>query len=449
MASVIYKLGTREQYDRVLPKDENTLYWLVDEQRIYKGETLYAAGKEATGEMAGLMSAADKKLFDEVVKSGAAALEAADASVKIESGDAGKTIKVAISAEPENGLSLKEDGLFAEKGAEYEIEKKPDGAEEYAAVYRLKKTAADGSESYVGEEINIPKDLVIKSGTVETVAEDDQPYKGAKTGDKYLDIVLSNEKADHIYVPVNDLVDQYKAGNGIAIEDSTVSVKVDESTANGLTATAAGLGLAAVTKTTPGAMTSEDKKALDAVPHVYMAAKYDVLSVLDGTRVDIMDKEIRVMFKEDADWHKQEGPTGGNRDENSYYFAVRLFAPAALNDVITGFKEDGGEEVKDPVLYHFVAKDFGGVDEFGRKYSIIWLPAAHYNTDEGTWKYFGDDSTTEHMMGWTHTIEWYNESEECVASNTVRINLTNKDCHNMIEPYYMAKHTGSIEWQDM
>ena len=48
MANVLFKFGTQEQFDTLSTKNENALYWLTDTQRLYKGESLYAVGKDAT-----------------------------------------------------------------------------------------------------------------------------------------------------------------------------------------------------------------------------------------------------------------------------------------------------------------------------------------------------------------------------------------------------------------
>ena len=48
MANVIFKQGTRAQYDAIATKDVNTLYWLTDTQELFKGEVLYGKGTEAT-----------------------------------------------------------------------------------------------------------------------------------------------------------------------------------------------------------------------------------------------------------------------------------------------------------------------------------------------------------------------------------------------------------------
>lgn len=88
----------------------------------------------------------------------------------------------------------------------YTIEKLSAATEGYSATYRLKKSTASG-DSYVGDAINIPKDLVVQSGSVKVVTEADNPYSGAAIGDTYIELVLSDPDASHIYIPTKDLID--------------------------------------------------------------------------------------------------------------------------------------------------------------------------------------------------------------------------------------------------
>lgn len=118
----------------------------------------------------------------------------------------------------------------------------------YAASYEVRN--AKGTK--LGATINIPKDFLVKSATLETVATDDTPYTGAVVGDTYIDFVI-NTKADgdgstetdtHIYLPVNDLIDIYTAGNGIEVSnEGVIAVKIDSTNANGLATTVDGLKL--------------------------------------------------------------------------------------------------------------------------------------------------------------------------------------------------------------
>lgn len=94
--------------------------------------------------------------------------------------------------------------------SQYTISKAETAETSYFATYKLMK---DGAQ--VGDSINIPKDFLVKSAELKTVTVADQPYTGAEVGDKYIDFIINSkdasETADHIYLPVNDLVDVYTA----------------------------------------------------------------------------------------------------------------------------------------------------------------------------------------------------------------------------------------------
>lgn len=229
MANVKFRVGTRAQYDALALRDANTLYWLTDTLELRKGDFLYGTGANATTAAAGLLSAEDKASLDAIVASGVAGLHAADASVLIGSDANGMTVGARLSAVEGNILRLEDDGLFvpspeAVDVPEYAIEKQGIAADGFSATYKLKRTL-DGESTYVGDEINIPKDLVVESGELKTVEVADEPYEGAEVGDKYIDLVLNDAGATHIYIPVNDLVDTYTAGDGIAINNGVISVQ--------------------------------------------------------------------------------------------------------------------------------------------------------------------------------------------------------------------------------
>lgn len=269
MANVIFKQGTRAQYDAIATKDASTLYWLTDTQELFKGDVLYGKGAEATTLASGLMSAADKAKLDALSAGGAAGLTAVDASVVLASGENGTTIGVQVSKETGNALELKADGLFvspatASGSVEFTIEEQTTATDGSVKTYKLKRTEGDNS-TYVGDAIEIPKDKVLKGGTFEIVDTADAPYTGAEVGDPYVDLVLEDADNTHIYIPMKGLVDTVAAGDGIAVTNNTVSIKLDEANANGLAVGADGLSMAVATATSAGAMSAEDKGNLDSV----------------------------------------------------------------------------------------------------------------------------------------------------------------------------------------
>lgn len=133
-----------------------------------------------------------------------------------------------------------------ESGALVTVEKLATAESGYAASYVVKQNNAQ-----VGATINIPKDFLVKSASVETVETADSPYSGAVVGDKYIDFVVNttdvSESAQHIYLPVNELVDVYTGGNGIEITASNVVNGVVDSTSESfLTVGANGFKLSGV-----------------------------------------------------------------------------------------------------------------------------------------------------------------------------------------------------------
>lgn len=145
----------------------------------------------------------------------------------------------------------------------YSIKKMTTATTGYAASYQLMK-----GEEVVGDVINIPKDYLVKSASLKVVTTENSPVSGYVVGDKYIDFVINTATADgnesHIYLKVSDLVDTYTKGVGIDISSSNVvSIKINSSSANGLSASTEGLKLNLASETSAGAMSAEDKKRLN------------------------------------------------------------------------------------------------------------------------------------------------------------------------------------------
>ena len=149
------------------------------------------------------------------------------------------------------------------------------------------------------------------------------------------------------------------------------------------------------------------------------------------------ENEIRVMCPKDTKWEKQSVGATGNA--NMYYMAFKAYAP---EDAVS-FKE-GDQGIIEDKMFTFVDNDFAGTDEFGRNYSIVWLPLASCD-GTGVWTYFGNNSTIEKFIGWTYVVEWYNENGVLIDSDSIRINLSNENCHSSIEPYYISNVNAEID----
>lgn len=128
-------------------------------------------------------------------------------------------IKVHISAEPGNLLELKttgNKGLYVSGAGggggstdTYTIEKASNSGD-YAAIYSLMKYAS-GSQSgtKMGVDINIPKDMVVQSGTVETKSTSGV-WGPAGT---YIHLVLANADSSDLYINVSTLIEDITSGS--------------------------------------------------------------------------------------------------------------------------------------------------------------------------------------------------------------------------------------------
>ena len=98
------------------------------------------------------------------------------------------------------------------------VEKQTTAEDGYIATYVVKQ-----NNTQVGSKINIPKDYLVKSATVNTCSTTGTPT-GFTKGDKYIDFVINTKDSsgtnEHIYLNVNDLVDAYTAGAGLELTNS-------------------------------------------------------------------------------------------------------------------------------------------------------------------------------------------------------------------------------------
>lgn len=181
-------------------------------------------GKAAEGEDAatGLFA-----LIDEVkalANAKVASVKVADKSITIGGTATAPTIGVSISADEDNALSLADDGLKVVvpdvTHPEYTIAKKTD-AGDYAAVYQLTK---DGTA--VGVDINIPKDMMVKSGSVQTYEAGSLPTGVAEAG-TYIVLILNDKSATKLYINVGNLIEYVTSGSA---EGDMVFVNIDPQT---------------------------------------------------------------------------------------------------------------------------------------------------------------------------------------------------------------------------
>lgn len=102
----------------------------------------------------------------------------------------------------------------------YEIVAADDQDGEHSKVYYLKDTLTG---NIAGDPITIPKDMVVESGEVIKVT-DENPVEGLENG-TYIHLVLANAEDSDLYINVADLVNIYGADNA---EDAMVVVTIDD-----------------------------------------------------------------------------------------------------------------------------------------------------------------------------------------------------------------------------
>lgn len=106
---------------------------------------------------------------------------------------------------------------------EYTITKAESAEEGYAAAYKLM-----AGKTQVGATINIPKDMVVESGVVRKLTEDEVTAGKGDDDVDYIVLTLSNATDDKLYIKASSLVDIYTPGTYVTItEDKVVSIDVD------------------------------------------------------------------------------------------------------------------------------------------------------------------------------------------------------------------------------
>lgn len=136
---------------------------------------------------------------------------------------AAPTVAIKLSAKANNALTLEsgagEEGLYVNvpNGDSYNITKDTTD-NNYAAVYHLTKNGTNQ-----GAAIEIPKDMVVSSGTVETKSTSGD-WGAAGT---YIKLVLANANNDIIYIPVDSLIEYVTSGSG---QNDMVVIAVDSLT---------------------------------------------------------------------------------------------------------------------------------------------------------------------------------------------------------------------------
>lgn len=182
-------------------------------------------GKAAEGETAatGLFALIEevKALADGKV----ASVGATDKSVTVGGTATKPIVKVAISADEGNALSLAADGLKVTipevTVPEYSMKKLDAATTGMSASYQLTKNGTG-----IGAVIDIPKDMVVKSGSVQTYEAGSLPTGVAEPG-TYIVLVLNDASETKLYINVGNLIEYVTSGSA---EGDMVFVNIDPQT---------------------------------------------------------------------------------------------------------------------------------------------------------------------------------------------------------------------------
>lgn len=182
-------------------------------------------GKAADGEVAatGLYALIDevKALAEGKVSS----VGATDNSITVGGTATAPTVKVAISADEGNALSLAADGLKVTipevTVPEYSMKKLDAATAGMSASYQLTK---DGTG--IGAVIDIPKDMMVKSGSVQTYEAGSLPAGVTEPG-TYIVLVLNDAAETKLYINVGNLIEYVTSGSA---EGDMVFINIDPQT---------------------------------------------------------------------------------------------------------------------------------------------------------------------------------------------------------------------------
>lgn len=250
--NVLFKVGTRAQFDAIITKNEATLYWLTDTRELYKGDVLFGKGALASETASGLLSAEDyKKLQELIVTGGTVDLTPVDGSIIIED----KKIGVQLSAVDGNALSIVDDGLFVASVDLTGVENRLTAVE--GSITQLQADIVGGIhyKGSVATVDNLPADA--KQGDLYEVTADGSEW--CYNGENWFEYGSAH------FVPV--------AGDGIQIDGNKIAVKI-AAEAHGLVAVEGSLSINLATADSDGAMSAADKAALDALIALGIADNY-------------------------------------------------------------------------------------------------------------------------------------------------------------------------------
>lgn len=188
-------------------------------------DLIAAVGKKAAGEEPATGIYKDIADVITLANSKVASVKAADKSITVAGTATAPTVKVALSAAEGNALELATDGLKVTipevTVPAYSMKKLDSATAGMSASYQLTKDGAG-----IGAIIDIPKDMVVESGTVETYTAGHLPTGVTEPG-TYIVLTLANATSDKLYIPASGLIEYVTGGSG---ENDAIQINVTADT---------------------------------------------------------------------------------------------------------------------------------------------------------------------------------------------------------------------------
>lgn len=216
--NVKFAKGSLAGYTGLAVKESDTIYFITDTGALYLGSTKISDMAQLTALETLVGTIPDS------VKQDAATFAAWIQNVAKSVTDLDKSLaSVAKSGEAADVTIADAAGNLAATNVEdaiTELVAKINGAGTAGAVTVIKSTNIEGvaarytfsqgGQAIENAVIDIPKDMVVKSGTVVTLTEEDE--KGHKAG-TYIKLVIANKTDDEIWIPVDTLIEYVTSGS--------------------------------------------------------------------------------------------------------------------------------------------------------------------------------------------------------------------------------------------
>ncbi len=254
MANVIFKQGTGTP----TTYKEGALYFSTDKKVISLGltggahvdfidiEVLATAPTDTTGMQAGKLYIFEGKAYfangntlvtigdtnalqaaintlngaDTVTGSVAKAVKDASDALK---GDATNDTKDSVTIE--GAKKYADDKVTTAGSYEIEVATTSTGASKSYKLVKIVGSGESQTKTDAGVVIDIPKDMVVSSGTVETYTDDTKPADVTDAG-TYLVLTLANATSDKVYINVGNLIEYVTSGSA-ANDQIVVAISAD------------------------------------------------------------------------------------------------------------------------------------------------------------------------------------------------------------------------------